>query len=68
MAKPRIIIADSDVNYVIPMQAKFAEDFFENADSFILEGEGSFLYCFASSREVSRIYVWEISARGRRLR
>jgi len=32
MAKPRIIIADSDKNYVIPLQLKFAEDFFEKVD------------------------------------
>ena len=32
MAKPRIIIADSDRNYVIPLQHKFVEDFFEKVD------------------------------------
>lgn len=27
MAKPRIIIADTDAGYIIPLQLKFAEDF-----------------------------------------
>ena len=29
MPKPRIIIADIDANYIIPLQLKFVEDFFE---------------------------------------
>ena len=29
MAKPRIIIADTDISYVIPLQLKVVEDFFE---------------------------------------
>ena len=32
MAKPRIIIADTDISYIIPLQLKFAEDFFEKID------------------------------------
>ena len=32
MAKPRIIIADTDVGYIVPLQLKFAEDFFERID------------------------------------
>lgn len=32
MTKPRIIIADTDGNYILPLQAKFAEDFFEKVD------------------------------------
>ena len=32
MAKPRIIIADTDINYIIPLQLKFVEDFFEKID------------------------------------
>lgn len=40
MAKPRIIIADTDVGYIIPLQLKFAEDFFEKVDlEIITEGE-----------------------------
>ena len=32
MAKPRIIIADTDISYIIPLQLKFVEDFFEKVD------------------------------------
>lgn len=40
MAKPRIIIADTDINYIIPLQLKFVEDFFEKVDlEFITEAK-----------------------------
>ena len=29
MARPRVIIADTDLNYVAPLQLKFAKEFFE---------------------------------------
>lgn len=32
MRKPRIIIADTDINYIIPIQLKFANDFFERIE------------------------------------
>lgn len=32
MAKPRVIIADEDVNYIIPLQFKFVTDFFNKID------------------------------------
>lgn len=32
MSKPRIIIADTDINYIIPLQHKFAEEFFDKVD------------------------------------
>ncbi len=32
MAKPRIIIADTDISYIIPLQSKFVEDFFERVE------------------------------------
>ena len=32
MAKPRIIIADTDINYIIPLQAKFAEEYPNETD------------------------------------
>lgn len=42
MAKPRIIIADSDKSYVIPLQLKFAEDFFEKVDIEIVTDQSFF--------------------------
>lgn len=32
MARPRVILADTDSGYVIPLQLRFAEDFFEMID------------------------------------
>lgn len=32
MGKPRIIIADADVNYILPLQLKFAEEFLDEID------------------------------------
>lgn len=32
MERPRIIIADTDINYIAPLQLKFVEDFFEKVD------------------------------------
>ena len=32
MARPRVIIADTDLNYVSPLQLKFAKEFFEQID------------------------------------
>ena len=32
MARPRVIIADTDLNYVAPLQLKFAKEFFEQID------------------------------------
>ncbi len=42
MAKPRIVIADSDINYIIPLQHKFAEDFFEKVEIEVIT-DGAFL-------------------------
>lgn len=32
MARPRIIIADTDHSYIVPLQHKFIEDFFEKIE------------------------------------
>lgn len=32
MSKPRIIIADTDISYIIPLQQKFIEEYFEKID------------------------------------
>lgn len=32
MAKPRVIIADEDMNYIIPLQLKFVKEFFDQID------------------------------------
>lgn len=42
MVKPRIIIADTDNNYIIPLQLKFVEDFFEQVDLEIISDSNYF--------------------------
>ena len=32
MSKPKIIIADTDISYIIPLQQKFIEEYFEKID------------------------------------
>mgnify|MGYP005616083473 FL=1 len=32
MARPKVIIADEDANYIVPLQFKFVTDFFNKID------------------------------------
>ncbi|MGM9603392.1 MAG: AAA family ATPase [Faecousia sp.] len=50
MAKPRIIIADNDSNYIIPLQLKFVEDFFEKVDLEIITDKDFFENAFSISQ------------------
>lgn len=40
MPKPRIIIADSDYSYIVPIQLKFAEEFFDKVELELITDEG----------------------------
>lgn len=59
MARPRIIIADTDVNYIIPLQLKFVEDFFEKVDLEIITDEGYFDELFSSPQRADILVVSE---------
>ena len=48
MAKPRVIIADTDAGYIIPLQLKFAEDFFEKVDLEIITDTDCFESLFST--------------------
>lgn len=39
MGKPRIIIVDNDISYIIPLQLKFADEFFDKIDLEIITDE-----------------------------
>lgn len=56
MAKPRIIIADTDVNYIIPLQLKFVEDFFELVDIEIVT-EGDYFETLFSTPQRAEILI-----------
>lgn len=59
MAKPRIIIADTDINYIIPLQLKFAEDFFELVDLEIITDEDYFNELFSTPQQVDVLIISE---------
>lgn len=59
MAKPRIIIADKDVNYIIPLQLKFVEDFFEMVDVEIITTEEYFEELFSTPQRADILIVSE---------
>lgn len=59
MAKPRIIIADTDVNYIIPLQLKFAEDYFEKIDLEIITDKHYFENIFSVSQRADILVISE---------
>lgn len=59
MAKPRIIIVDSDINYIIPLQLKFVNDFFEKIDLEIVTDKEYFETLFSTPQRVDILIVAE---------
>ena len=59
MAKPRIIIADTNVNYILSLQLKFAKDFFEKIDLEIITDEEYFESLFSTPQRVDILIVSE---------
>ncbi len=59
MAKPRIIIADTDVNYIISLQLKFVEEFFERVELEIITDEDYFNELFSSPQNAGILIVSE---------
>lgn len=59
MAKPRIIIADTDPNYIIPLQLKFVQDFFEEVDLEIITDEVFFDTLFAAPQRADILIISE---------
>ena len=59
MSRPRIIIADTDANYIIPLQAKFAESYFDRIDLEIITDRAYFEDFFGSPRHAEVMIVSE---------
>lgn len=59
MAKHRIIIADTDISYVIPLQLKFVEEFFEQIDIEIITDKEYFEKLFCSPQKAEILIVSE---------
>lgn len=59
MAKSRIIIADTDTSYLIPLQLKFTESFFEKIDLELITQQDYFNILFASPQKADILIVSE---------
>lgn len=59
MAKPRIIIADTDINYIFPLQLKFAEEFFNKIDLEIITDKAFFDSLFITPQRADILIVSE---------
>lgn len=57
MAKPRIIIADTDISYIIPLQLKFVEDFFEKVELEIITDKEYFNSLFTTPQSADILIV-----------
>ena len=59
MARPRIIIADTDNNYIFPLQLRFVEEFFEQVDLEIITDADFFNEMFATPQKADILIVSE---------
>lgn len=59
MRKCRIIIADTDINYILPLQMKFVEDFADDVDLEIISDRSYFKQLFSMPQEVGVLIVSE---------
>lgn len=59
MAKPRIIIADTDIGYIVPLQQKFAEEFFDKVDLEIITDRAYFDKLFSVPQKAAVLIVSE---------
>ncbi len=57
MVKPRVIIADTDINYIIPLQLKFAKDFFDSVDLEIITDRDYFEELFSKPQKAEILIV-----------
>ena len=59
MAKARVIIADTDINYIIPLQLKFAEEFLDAIDLEIITDRRYFEESFATPQKADILVISE---------
>lgn len=57
MSKPRIIIADTDLSYIIPLQLKFAEEFCEEIELEIVTDKEYFETLFSAPQEAGVLII-----------
>lgn len=59
MPRPRVIIADCDVDYIIPLQLKFVEEFFGKIDLEIITDKDYFSELFSNPQKADILIVSE---------
>lgn len=59
MAKPRVVIADTDISYIIPLQQKFVEEYFEKIDLEIISNPSYFIQFFSSPQKIDILIISE---------
>ncbi|MDY3747032.1 MAG: AAA family ATPase [Lachnospiraceae bacterium] len=59
MTRPRIIMADEDFNYIIPLQHKFAEEFFNKIDLEVITDRNYFLHLFSTPQQADVLIISE---------
>ena len=59
MARPRIIIADTDHSYIVPLQHKFIEEYFEKIDLEIITEKSFFAQLFSAPQKIDMLIVSE---------
>ncbi len=59
MAKPRVIIADTDLSYIFPLQLKFAEEFGDEIDLEIINSSSYFSTLFSQPQNADVLIVCE---------
>ena len=59
MANPKVIIADTDINYIAPLQYKFINDYFNNIDLEIITDQQYFNEYFSMPRTAEVLIVSE---------
>ncbi len=57
MARPRVIVADTDMNYILPLQLKFAKDFFDKIDLEIITEAEYFQRLFLEAQKADLLLV-----------
>lgn len=59
MKKPRIVIVDEDYNYLIPLQLKFVEEFFDKVNLEIITDHDYFEQVFETPQDIEILVVSE---------
>lgn len=59
MPRPRIIIADTDVDYIIPLQLKFIEEYFEEIDLELISDKNYFNTLFSAPQRADILVLSE---------